>query len=44
MENGVSMIDPATTYVDATVHMEQDVTLGAHVSLRGRTSIASHDN
>ena len=42
MENGVSMIDPATTYVDATVHMEQDVTLGAHVSLRGRTSIASH--
>ena len=42
MENGVSMVDPATTYVDASVHMEQDVTLGAHVSLRGRTTIASH--
>ncbi len=42
MENGVSMVDPATTYVDASVHMEQDVTLGAHVSLRGRTDIESH--
>ena len=35
MENGVSMVDPATTYVDATVHMEHDVTLGAHVSPGG---------
>ncbi len=40
MRSGVTMIDPATTYIDAdTGPLGKDVWLGPGVSLRGRTSI-----
>lgn len=37
--NGVTMDDPSTAYVDATVTLARDVTLEPNVILRGRTSI-----
>jgi bifunctional UDP-N-acetylglucosamine pyrophosphorylase/glucosamine-1-phosphate N-acetyltransferase len=37
--NGVTMDDPSTAYVEATVTLAQDVTLEPNVILRGRTSI-----
>ena len=42
MQNGVTMIDPATTYIDASVDIGHDVILGANVALRGCTKIAPH--
>ena len=39
MRAGVSMIDPASTYIDATVQLAEDVTLEPGVILRGLTSI-----
>jgi bifunctional UDP-N-acetylglucosamine pyrophosphorylase/glucosamine-1-phosphate N-acetyltransferase len=36
---GVSMRDPATTYIDATVELAPDVTLESNVILRGRTKV-----
>ena len=36
---GVTMEDPSTVYIDATVELASDVTLEPHVVLRGRTRI-----
>jgi bifunctional UDP-N-acetylglucosamine pyrophosphorylase/glucosamine-1-phosphate N-acetyltransferase len=41
MLNGVTIIDPATTYIDASVKMEQDVTLLPNTTLGGSTFVAS---
>jgi bifunctional UDP-N-acetylglucosamine pyrophosphorylase/glucosamine-1-phosphate N-acetyltransferase len=41
MREGVSMTDPARTYVDATVELEPDVRLLPGVVLEGRTVIGS---
>ncbi len=38
---GVGVSDPATTYIDATVAIEADVTLAPNVHLRGTTTIAA---
>ena len=42
MEAGVTMQDPATTYIEPTVELASDVTLLANCQLHGRTSIGSH--
>jgi bifunctional UDP-N-acetylglucosamine pyrophosphorylase/glucosamine-1-phosphate N-acetyltransferase len=39
MRAGVTIEDPASTYVDATVEVAEDVTLGPNVTLRGATRI-----
>jgi bifunctional UDP-N-acetylglucosamine pyrophosphorylase/glucosamine-1-phosphate N-acetyltransferase len=39
---GVTMVDPATTYVDAGVRLAADVTLFPGVILQGTTSIGEH--
>jgi bifunctional UDP-N-acetylglucosamine pyrophosphorylase/glucosamine-1-phosphate N-acetyltransferase len=39
MRAGVTMRDPSTVYVDATVEFSTDVTLEPNVSLRGRTVV-----
>ncbi len=39
MRAGVTMQDPATTYIDATVEIAEDVTLEPNVYLRGQTII-----
>jgi bifunctional UDP-N-acetylglucosamine pyrophosphorylase/glucosamine-1-phosphate N-acetyltransferase len=41
MRAGVTMVDPATTYVDATVTLAPDVTIEPGVTLGGRTSIGA---
>ncbi len=41
MRNGVTMMDPANTYIDAGVVIESDVTLLPGTVLQGATSIAS---
>ena len=41
MVAGVTMIDPATTYIDADVQIEADVTLHPFTVLRGATTIAT---
>lgn len=41
MQNGVTMTDPASTYIDAGVYLDQDVILGANVALRGKARVAS---
>jgi bifunctional UDP-N-acetylglucosamine pyrophosphorylase/glucosamine-1-phosphate N-acetyltransferase len=41
MRAGVTMVDPATTYVDATVTLASDVTIEPGVILGGRTSIGA---
>ncbi|WP_432510552.1 bifunctional UDP-N-acetylglucosamine diphosphorylase/glucosamine-1-phosphate N-acetyltransferase GlmU [Kineococcus sp. SYSU DK001] len=38
---GVSVLDPATTWVDADVELEQDVTLRPGVQLHGTTRVAA---
>jgi bifunctional UDP-N-acetylglucosamine pyrophosphorylase/glucosamine-1-phosphate N-acetyltransferase len=38
---GVTIVDPATAWIDAGVHLEEDVTIHPFVQLRGTTSIAS---
>ncbi len=38
---GVTVVDPATTWVDATVVLDRDVTLLPNVQLHGETSVAS---
>ncbi len=40
MRAGVTMVDPANTYVDAAVHLAPDVTLLPGTVLQGRTVIA----
>ena len=39
MRAGVTMRDPSTVYVDATVVLAEDVTIEPNVILRGRTSV-----
>jgi bifunctional UDP-N-acetylglucosamine pyrophosphorylase/glucosamine-1-phosphate N-acetyltransferase len=39
MREGVTMTDPATTYVDASVELEADVQLLPHTMLEGRTVV-----
>ena len=41
MEAGVTFADPATTYIEETVVLAQDVELGPNVSLRGTTKLAT---
>ena len=41
MANGVTMLDPATTFLDADVHLEPDVTLHPNTALRGRTRVGA---
>jgi bifunctional UDP-N-acetylglucosamine pyrophosphorylase/glucosamine-1-phosphate N-acetyltransferase len=41
MRNGVTVIDPATTWVDASVELAADVTLEPQVQLRGNTRISA---
>jgi bifunctional UDP-N-acetylglucosamine pyrophosphorylase/glucosamine-1-phosphate N-acetyltransferase len=41
MREGVTVVDPATTWVDAAVELEPDVTLWPNVALHGATRIAS---
>jgi bifunctional UDP-N-acetylglucosamine pyrophosphorylase / glucosamine-1-phosphate N-acetyltransferase len=38
---GVTIVDPATTWIDATVRLEPDVTLLPGVELQGQTSVAA---
>jgi bifunctional UDP-N-acetylglucosamine pyrophosphorylase/glucosamine-1-phosphate N-acetyltransferase len=40
MQAGVTMLDPATAFVDAEVELAPDVTLEPNVILRGRTRVA----
>jgi bifunctional UDP-N-acetylglucosamine pyrophosphorylase/glucosamine-1-phosphate N-acetyltransferase len=42
MAAGVTMVDPATTYIDAGVRLGADVTLFPGVILQGSTSIGEH--
>jgi bifunctional UDP-N-acetylglucosamine pyrophosphorylase/glucosamine-1-phosphate N-acetyltransferase len=41
MREGVTMVDPAATYVDATVELEPDVRILPGTILEGRTVVAS---
>jgi bifunctional UDP-N-acetylglucosamine pyrophosphorylase / glucosamine-1-phosphate N-acetyltransferase len=41
MRAGVSMLDPATTWIDVDVDLEADVVLAPQTSLRGPTTIAA---
>ena len=41
MRAGVSMLDPATTWLDVDVDLESDVVLRPNVTLRGPTSVAT---
>jgi len=41
MRAGVTVVDPATTWVDADVFIEPDVTVLPHTDLHGATAIAS---
>lgn len=41
MREGVTIVDPATTYIDDTVTIEQDVTILPGTMLEGSTTIAS---
>lgn len=42
MTDGVTMLDPATTYIDSTVTLGTDVVLHPGVELRGDTQIGEH--
>lgn len=39
MRNGVTLIDPASTYIDVDVEIGQDTVIEANVTLRGKTKI-----
>jgi len=41
MRAGVTMIDPATVYIETTVKLARDVTLWPNVLLQGRTTVGS---
>jgi bifunctional UDP-N-acetylglucosamine pyrophosphorylase/glucosamine-1-phosphate N-acetyltransferase len=41
MRAGVTVVDPATTWVDVDVHLEPDVTLLPNTQLLGRTRVAT---
>ncbi|WP_243408091.1 bifunctional UDP-N-acetylglucosamine diphosphorylase/glucosamine-1-phosphate N-acetyltransferase GlmU [Frankia canadensis] len=40
MRGGTTIIDPATTWIDADVTLEPDTTIAPHTSLHGRTHVA----
>jgi bifunctional UDP-N-acetylglucosamine pyrophosphorylase/glucosamine-1-phosphate N-acetyltransferase len=42
LDRGVTMVDPANTYVDATVDLGEDVTLFPGTILQGHTRIGDH--
>jgi bifunctional UDP-N-acetylglucosamine pyrophosphorylase/glucosamine-1-phosphate N-acetyltransferase len=42
MAAGVTMVDPATTYIDAAVRLASDVTLFPGVILQGSTTVGEH--
>lgn len=42
LENGVTIIDPATTYIDAEVEIDQDVTIYPSNFIEGKTKIAKN--
>lgn len=42
MRAGVTMVDPASTYIDADVELAEDVTLLPGTMLSGRTKVAAH--
>ncbi|MEX2599450.1 MAG: bifunctional UDP-N-acetylglucosamine diphosphorylase/glucosamine-1-phosphate N-acetyltransferase GlmU [Dehalococcoidia bacterium] len=39
MERGVTLVDPATAYIDSTVELAEDVTLFPNTALRGLTRV-----
>lgn len=41
MRDGVTIVDPATTWIDATVTVERDALLEPNVQLRGATSVGA---
>ena len=41
LDRGVTMLDPANTYIDATVHLGEDVTLFPGTILQGQTRIGA---
>ena len=41
MLNGVTIVDPATTWIDASVELEPDVVVHPFTVLRGATSVAA---
>ena len=41
MEHGVTLIDPASTYIDSQVIIGADTEIGANVCLKGKTKIGS---
>jgi bifunctional UDP-N-acetylglucosamine pyrophosphorylase/glucosamine-1-phosphate N-acetyltransferase len=41
MRSGVTMVDPATTYIDASVELESDVRLLPNTMLEGRTVVGA---
>ncbi|WP_232072759.1 bifunctional UDP-N-acetylglucosamine diphosphorylase/glucosamine-1-phosphate N-acetyltransferase GlmU [Phytohabitans flavus] len=41
MRSGVTILDPATTWIDVTVTLERDVLLDQNTQLRGATSVAA---
>lgn len=42
MRNGVTLIDPATTYIDTEVEIGVDTVIEGNVVLKGQTKIGSH--
>ncbi|NLV23343.1 MAG: bifunctional UDP-N-acetylglucosamine diphosphorylase/glucosamine-1-phosphate N-acetyltransferase GlmU [Deltaproteobacteria bacterium] len=42
MENGVTLIDPAVTYIDGTVEIAADTLIHPNVHIRGQTLIGAH--
>jgi bifunctional UDP-N-acetylglucosamine pyrophosphorylase/glucosamine-1-phosphate N-acetyltransferase len=42
MHRGVTIIDPLTTYIEATVRIGPDTVIGPFTSIRGKTRIGSH--
>jgi bifunctional UDP-N-acetylglucosamine pyrophosphorylase/glucosamine-1-phosphate N-acetyltransferase len=42
LDRGVTMVDPAATYIDASVRLGADVTLFPGTILQGRTTIGDH--
>jgi bifunctional UDP-N-acetylglucosamine pyrophosphorylase / glucosamine-1-phosphate N-acetyltransferase len=41
MRSGVSIMDPATTWIDVTVRLEPDATIDQNTQLRGATSVGA---
>lgn len=41
MKSGVTILDPATTWIDVQVRLEADATILPHTQLHGRTTIAT---